>query len=100
SLHHLTIASACLRFILSRVALINTYTASASAQGLDVQKTIDFMLERITKRCGLDDFAAHANMSQSTFSHRFREKTGYSPIDYFLRLKIQKACELLETTEM
>ncbi|MCB0166075.1 MAG: helix-turn-helix transcriptional regulator, partial [Anaerolineae bacterium] len=29
----------------------------------------------------------------------FKKKTGYAPIDYFIRLKIQKACELLETTD-
>ena len=28
-----------------------------------------------------------------------KKKTGYAPIDYFIRLKIQKACELLETTD-
>ncbi len=100
SLHHLTIASACLRFILSRVALLNTYTLSSSAQGMDVQQIIDRMLTKIAQRCSLDDFAKETHMSPSAFSHRFREKTGYSPIDYFLRLKIQKACELLETTDL
>jgi len=100
SLHHLMIASAALRSILSRVALINTYTLTAASQGLDVQQVIQAMLEQITKRRSLDDFARSANMSQSAFAHGFRAKTGYSPIDYFLRLKIQKACELLETSDM
>lgn len=99
SLHHLTVASACLRFVLSRVALINTYTR-ASTPGLDVQQVIDLMLANISKRWTLDDFAEQIHMSPSAFSHGFRQKTGYSPIDYFLRLKIQSACELLETTDL
>ena len=100
SLHHLMIASSALRMMLSRVALINTYTLSAPSQGLDVQQVIQTMLEQISARCSLDDFARRANMSESAFAHGFRAKTGYSPIDYFLRLKIQKACELLETSTL
>jgi AraC-like DNA-binding protein len=58
------------------------------------------MLEQLTQPLSLDDFADYAAMSRSYFSRQFREKTGYAVMDYFTRLKIQKACELLETTEM
>jgi AraC-like DNA-binding protein len=30
----------------------------------------------------------------------FRKETGASPIDYFLRLKIQKACQYIELSDM
>jgi len=100
TLHHLVMASACLRHILARLAMLLTYRSPASPQGLNIDKLIDVMLARITESCTLDDLAAEANMARSTFSRHFREKTGYPPIDYYLRLKIQKACELLETTDL
>ena len=39
-------------------------------------------------------------MPRSTFIRVFRTKTGYATVEYFLRLKVQRACELLETTDL
>ncbi len=100
SLHHLINASACLRQILANITLLNTYAPSPETKSLHVEKIINFMLENISKPCHLDDFAAYACLSPSHFSRQFHAKTGYAPIDYFIRLKIQKACELLESTDM
>lgn len=99
SLHHLAVASACLRHILSRLAFINTYTPPLATHGLNVQQIIELMLNNLHRRYRLDELAHHAHMSRVSFSRLFRQKTGYAPMDYFIRLKIQKACQLLETTE-
>ena len=48
----------------------------------------------------LQEFADFAKLSVSHFSAVFREKTGYSPIEYFNHLKIQKACQYLLLTNM
>jgi len=32
------------------------------------------------------------------FSELFRQQTGYAPIDYLIRQRIQRACLLLDTT--
>ncbi|MGE7057069.1 helix-turn-helix domain-containing protein, partial [Paenibacillus glucanolyticus] len=37
-------------------------------------------------------------LSVPHFTFRFKEATGYSPIDYYLRLKIQLACQHLDLT--
>lgn len=99
SLHYLIHASACLRHILSSIALLTTYASPTARRGLNVETSIEHMLESLTHPGSLTDFAEQANMSASHFSHEFRKKTGYAPIDYFIRLKIQKACELLDTSE-
>jgi transcriptional regulator GlxA family with amidase domain len=65
-----------------------------------VQQIIELMLNNLDKRYTLDELAGHANMARVSFSRLFRQKTCYPPVDYFIRLKIQKACELLETTTM
>jgi AraC-like DNA-binding protein len=99
SLHHLTVASACLRHILSQAAFINAYTPHSPAD-LNVQRVIDYMLSHLGQSVSLDELAEQAGQPRSSFVRRFREKTGYAPIDYFIRLKVQKACQLLETTEL
>jgi AraC family transcriptional regulator of arabinose operon len=65
-----------------------------------VDKTISFMQENITTIIRLDDLAVRANLSASHFSAIFRTKTGYSPIEYFNQLKVQKACQYLSFTAM
>jgi AraC family transcriptional regulator, arabinose operon regulatory protein len=44
--------------------------------------------------------ARHADLSPSHFSRLFKEQTSYSPIDYFIQLKVQHACRLLFLTSM
>jgi AraC-like DNA-binding protein len=100
SLHYLIYAAACLRQILSEIALLTAYSPPTDTKDLNAKKIISFMRNNLTESCTLDDFAGEACISRSHFARKFREKTGYSPIDYFIRLKIQKACELLETTDL
>jgi AraC-like DNA-binding protein len=65
-----------------------------------VEKTIRFMQDNIHKTIRLDELSAFANLSSSHFSAIFRSKTGYSPIEYFNQLKVQKACQYISFTTM
>ena len=65
-----------------------------------IEKTIRFMQENIHKTIRLDELSAFANLSSSHFSAIFRSKTGYSPIEYFNQLKVQKACQYISFTTM
>jgi AraC-like DNA-binding protein len=62
--------------------------------------TIAFMQKKIHVVVSLQEFAGFAKLSISHFSAIFREKTGYSPIEYFNHLKVQKACQYLLLTNM
>ena len=42
--------------------------------------------------------ASAANLSRSQFVALFWQQTGYAPIDYFIRLRMHRACQLLDTT--
>jgi AraC-like DNA-binding protein len=53
------------------------------------------MQQRINTVLELNELAAFAKLSVSHFSAIFSQKTGYSPIEYFNHLKIQKACQYL-----
>ncbi len=52
-----------------------------------VDNSIDFMKKNLQNSFRIEDFAARENLSVSRFSEVFKEKTGYSPIHYFIRLK-------------
>jgi AraC family transcriptional regulator, arabinose operon regulatory protein len=69
-------------------------------EGDIIALTIELMQKKIHTVVSLQEFASFAKLSLSHFSAVFRERTGYSPIDYFNHLKIQKACQYLLFTGM
>ena len=77
--------------------IYNARYFSASATGkLDcVDSAIHYMQERINDNISLQEMSSQYNYSVSRFSNLFRQKTGYAPIDYFLQMKMQKACQQL-----
>ncbi|MEO7311817.1 MAG: AraC family transcriptional regulator [Chitinophagaceae bacterium] len=70
-------------------------TASVQKEPDVISKTINHMLSNIPNRINIDDFAALHKLSASHFSSIFRKATGMPPGDYFIQLKIQKACQML-----
>jgi AraC-like DNA-binding protein len=60
-----------------------------------IAHTISMMQDRLDKVITLQELSGYAGLSVSHFSAVFRDKTGYSPIEYFNHLKIQKACQYL-----
>lgn len=73
-----------------------TLTASATP----TNRAIVFMQTNLSNTVTLDDIAQAANLSVSFFSRKFKQETGYSPIEYFNHLRIQKACQLLHFSEL
>lgn len=53
-----------------------------------IQSVHDFFMENINKKITLADVSKVAALSSSALTRRFRKETGYSPIDYFNRLKM------------
>ncbi|MEN0052684.1 MAG: helix-turn-helix domain-containing protein [Mucilaginibacter sp.] len=65
-----------------------------------VSSSIRLMQEKVDEVIKLSDFAKASNLSVSHFSAIFKAETGYSPIEYFNHLKIQKSCQFLSFTQM
>ena len=65
-----------------------------------VSASISLMKENISRSYQIKELADHARYSVSHYSELFRRKTGFAPIQYFLQLKIQRACQYLYFTKM
>jgi transcriptional regulator GlxA family with amidase domain len=74
------------------------FPANAIAIPYSINKALAFMNDRLHERLALTELAEHVGLSVSHFSQLFKVHIGFSPIDYFINLKIQYACHLLETT--
>jgi len=61
---------------------------------------IEFMNKNIYTTLTLKAIVQQVNVSVPHFSALFKNKTGVSPLDYFNQLKMQRACEYLEYTDM
>lgn len=65
-----------------------------------VEQSIAFMKQHLDRAANVASFAAMANLSESHYRSLFKNQTGYSPMDYFIRLRVHKACQLLDTTDL
>jgi len=63
-----------------------------------VGQTVQYMKQHLDQPLSVAALAALANLSPSHYSALFRLRTGYSPLDYFTRLRMHRACQLLDTT--
>ncbi|TFE28609.1 helix-turn-helix domain-containing protein [Cohnella luojiensis] len=66
----------------------------------DLERAIRYMNERLTSAIKLSDVATYAGLSKQHLIYLFNQETGMPPIEYFLRLKMQKAGQLLSLTGM
>ncbi|MBK1875948.1 AraC family transcriptional regulator [Pelagicoccus mobilis] len=89
--------SRLLTLIQFRMRTIEPRSRSAE-ENLD--NTIEFMQQSISQKLTLQNLAKVANMSPNHFGALFLKRFNSTPIDYFNRLKIQRACELLTTTKL
>ncbi len=88
-------ASHILQQTLSSLALLikqRSYSTSINLQEIQV-----FMKENLHGHLNLDTLADKMNLSKYYFSKRFKALTGESPIQYFINLKMQYACRLLDS---
>jgi len=63
-----------------------------------IARTIAYMKQHLHQPLQLDALASVAGFGKSQYTALFKQQTGYAPIDYFIRLKMHRACQLLDTT--
>lgn len=102
---NLEFSSSTLMYFLGTLKYLSAYRAATPTQQADHQRdvtdeAIHFMRENVRKRLHLKDISDFVGYSTSHFSSLFQHKTGYSPLNYFIHLKIQEACHFLDFSEM
>src|SRR6056297_182149 len=60
----------------------------------------NYMREHLDERISLEQLADLAGLSPAHFATRYREQTGTSPIQHFLHLKVERACQMLDTSSL
>jgi AraC-like DNA-binding protein len=65
-----------------------------------IKDTVLYMRKELSAKLTVQDMAKENNLSASHFSSLFRKGTGMSPMDYFIHLKLQKACLMLYNSDI
>lgn len=74
--------------------------ATAGSQSQQIAKAIVWLKSNYFLAISMDDLAAQANMSTSTFHHHFRSLTALSPLQYQKQLRLQEARRLMLSERM
>ncbi len=100
SSENLTNANLCLYHLIATFIYPDKHIHTGSEPNKTIiHRTISFMKENLDNKIMVEDLAQLNGLSNSRFSTLFRKSTGMPPIDYFIHLKMQKACQLLYTTD-
>ena len=63
-----------------------------------VLRTIRFMREHLSRPISLEELAQTANLSIPHYSAMFKRQMNCSPVEFLTRLRLQKACERIESS--
>lgn len=64
------------------------------------RRCVEMMRARLSEDISLDDLAAEARLSPFHFARMFKQSLGVPPRVYLTRLRMEKACQLLEHTDV
>ena len=113
NIEDLRYASCLLHYYLASLRYLRQYRSTARYESEDsprslavdrstgvVDAAIHYMKENMERRITLQDLLDFTGYSTTQFTTLFKRHTGYSPMSYFLRMKMGYACRLLETTDL
>jgi len=85
-----------LQQLISYFALLVNNQRSRSDRRINLDHIQVLMNEHLHGQLDLATMAQHSQLSKYHFSKRFKELTGHAPVQYFINLKMQHACWLLD----
>jgi AraC-like DNA-binding protein len=94
-------ANLCLIHLLASFRYIDQFRkVNYSTEKDVVKKAVIYMKQHIEEKLTLEGIASQFKLSVPHFSRLFRQRTRNSPIDYFIQLKMQYACQMLDYSNL
>lgn len=95
-----TYAASLVRQILCHLALVVRSTTAITRHNFNLEEIQGLMIEHLDGALDLNTLAACANLSRYHFANKYKQLTGYPPIKHFLHMKMERACYLLDSSEL
>lgn len=86
------------KYILNEIFYLQEKLGNYSERKIEV--SLQYMEENYNKNLNMATVSNYVSMNYSSFSCLFKEKTGYSFVEYLNKLRIDKAKELLVETDL
>jgi len=67
---------------------------------IGISRTIEYLHKHFTEKVSIEKLAENAGLSMSSLLRHFKRINGSSPKEYLIELRINYACELLDTTRL
>jgi AraC-like DNA-binding protein len=90
----------CYRLLLGDQGSRLRQIVEAGTRSHQIAGVIEWLKGNFTQPLRVDDLAAHARMSKSSFHHHFRALTAMSPLQFQKWLRLQEARQLMLTEHM
>ncbi|WP_276357229.1 AraC family transcriptional regulator [Cohnella caldifontis] len=92
--------SQCIRHLLSTIGITADNTARDKKRERYLEQAIRYMTDRLNGSVTLRELAGHTGLSKQHLIYLFNRETGCPPIEYFLRMKMQRAGQMLDLTDL
>ncbi|WP_256208434.1 AraC family transcriptional regulator [Paenibacillus sp. CF384] len=100
SIHSHVYVSQTMRWVLSVIGQELMNVSQDHKRDQYLEKAMRYMNEHVGTAVRLPELARYAGISTQHLIHLFNKETGFSPIDYFLRMKMQHAASMLDLTDL
>ncbi|MBI5380774.1 MAG: AraC family transcriptional regulator [Opitutae bacterium] len=97
---HLLALQACAQLLLARLALAQRFSPALRGQARSLNEIIELMQGDLPEGFSLAALAKRFGASPAHFLRVFRRQTGETPLRYYRRMQIRRACQLLADSRL
>lgn len=93
-------AANTMRHLLSSIGISAGGSLQDKKRERYLEQALRYMTDRLADSVTLPDIARHTGLSKQHLIYLFNQETGCPPIEYFIRMKMQRASSLLDLTDL